>query len=73
MRTNIDIDEALVSEAMRRTRPVHEDERSSTGLYACCWSLLATMTSASSGAGSIWEGNLDEMRQGRSLEPVEPA
>jgi Arc/MetJ family transcription regulator len=72
MWTNIDIDEALVSEAMRRTGL--STKRAVVDRALRLLLELARHDDIRELRGQIhWEGNLDEMRQSRSLEAVEPA
>lgn len=67
-RTNIDIDEALVSEAMQRYRLSSKRAAVDLALRRLLGSPM-TKDEALAMEGSGWEGNLDELRQGRQPAP----
>jgi Arc/MetJ family transcription regulator len=67
MRTNVDIDDQLMEEAMQNS-----DSKTKKGVVEEAWSLLIQtcgQASIRSLFGTVkWEGNLEESRLGRSVD-----
>lgn len=72
MRTNIDIDDALMAEAMRRSGGKTKKAVVEEALRLLVELLRHEDIRALRGK-IHWEGNLDEMREGRNVGVVEPA
>lgn len=72
MRTNIDIDDVLVREAMRRTGL--KTKRAAVERALELLVELARHEDIRALRGKVrWEGDLDEMREGRTFRQPEPA